>query len=248
MPVGLFLPVHALSFQRGLDRHWFHHPKDFSGDGRIDAGATKYQAARQSQHLVRSLAPVGRMPRRRSGIDHRQATPAPGARQQPGQKRAPTPPRLGTTDAAIGVDRELRLVPVKLRPVNIALVVILQQNFPFVKWFAMAVALAQAPVHQGGPLLAFSIGVSPGIKGVLQNRDHIAVPDRRPIEAHQFLAVGRPGKVGALGGHRHQNPAGAAQFAEPCEDQADHLLDPLVGIKPQPVFAMPDVADRHADS
>ena len=37
------------------------------------------------------------------------------------------------------------------------------------------------------------------------------------------------------------------ELAEPGEDQPDHLLDPLVGIKAEADLAMPDVANRNAD-
>ena len=48
-------------------------------------------------------------------------------------------------------------------------------------------------------------------------------------------------------GHRQQHLPRTTELAEPGEDQPDHLLDPLVGIKAEADLAMPDVANRNAD-
>ena len=140
------------------------------------------------------------------------------------------------------------LVPFELRPVDVAFVVILQQNLPFLKRFAVAVALAGASVDDLGALLAFAVGVGARIERVLEHRDHVAVADRRPVEGDQLLAVGGPREVDLLGRHRQQHLPCAAQLAEPREDQPDHFLDPQVGIEAETDLAMPDVADRHADA
>jgi hypothetical protein len=120
----------------------------------------------------------------------------------------------------------LLLVSFELRPVDVAFVVILQQNLPFLKRFAVAVALAGTPVDDLGALLAFAVGVGARIERVLEHRDHIPVADRRPLEGDQLLAVGGPREVDLLGGHRQQHLPCAAQLAEPREDQPDHFLDP----------------------
>jgi hypothetical protein len=63
----------------------------------------------------------------------------------------------------------LLLVPFELRPVDISVVVILQQNLPLLKRFAVAVALPGASVDNLGALLAFAIGVDARIERVLEH-------------------------------------------------------------------------------
>jgi hypothetical protein len=80
-------------------------------------------------------------------------------------------------------------------------VVILQQNLPLLKRFAVAVALPGPSVDNLSALLAFAIGVGAGIEWVLEYRDHIAIADRRPIEGDQLLAIGGPREVDLPGDH-----------------------------------------------
>jgi hypothetical protein len=63
----------------------------------------------------------------------------------------------------------LLLVPFELRPVDITVVVILQQNLPLLKRFAVAVALPRPSVDNLGALLAFAIGVDARIERVLEH-------------------------------------------------------------------------------
>ena len=194
--------MHAFGFQRGLDSHGLDRPKDFRRDRRVDAGTAEHQAARQAQHLLRSIAPVGRSARRRPSVDHRQPAPASAAGHEAGEQCSSAPARLGATDLTVGIGGELRLVPFELGPIDVALVVILQQNLPGVKRFVVAITFAQAAVDQRGPLLTLSVNVGAGIERVLEHGDDRAVADRRPFEAGQFFAIGRPGKMDRLGAHR----------------------------------------------
>ena len=52
---------------------------------------------------------------------------------------------LRPADLAVGVGGELLLVAFELRPIDVALVVILEQNLPLLERLAVAVALARAP-------------------------------------------------------------------------------------------------------
>ena len=79
--------------------------------------------------------------------------------------------RLRASHLAVSVDRELLLVPFELRPVDVAVVVILQQNLPLLKRLAVAVALPGTSVDDLGALLAFAVGVGARIERVLEHRD-----------------------------------------------------------------------------
>ena len=98
----------------------------------------------------------------------------------------------------MGVRGELGLVPIKLPPIDVPLVVTLEQDLPFFKRSAVAVALAGAALDDLDPLLAFAVGVCPSVEGVLQNRDDVAVADRRPIERDQLRTAAGGGLYGAM--------------------------------------------------
>src|SRR4051812_5904764 len=148
----------------------------------------------------------------------------------------------------MGVRGELGLVPIKLPPIDVPLVVILEQDLPVFKGSAVAVALAGAALDDLGPLLAFAISVCTSVEGVLQNRDDVAVADRRPIERDQLLAFRRSRKVDLIGRHCEMDAASAAELPKSLEDLTDGFLDAQIGIEAEAEIAMPDVSDRHADA
>ena len=49
-------------------------------------------------------------------------------------------------------------------------------------------------------------------------------------------------------GKRDQNLTSATKLAEARKDQADRFLYPQIGIKPEPIVAVPDIADRNAQA
>src|SRR5689334_14559258 len=245
---GLALHPHPLRFQGGLDRHRRHGAEDLPGDGGVDPGTAEPQAARQPQHQVGAVATVDGTSRGKSRVRDRQTPAAAPAGQDPGEQRPAAATRLRAADPAVGVGGELRLVPLELRPIDVALVVPLQQHLPRLGRPAVAVALARATVHDRGALLAFAVDVRPRVEGVLQHGDHVAVADRRPLEGGHSLAVRGTWEVEPVSRQRQQHLPGAAQLAEAREDQPDRLLEPQVGIEAEPCLAMPDVADRHADA
>jgi len=245
---GLALHVPPLGFQRRFDGHRLNRAEKLSGDRRVDAEAAEGEAPRQPEHLVGTLAPVDGLAQPPARVTHHQAAPATATGQKPGEQRPSASPGLRSARLAVGVDRELLLVPFELGPIDIAFVVILEQNLPLFKRLAVTVALPGATLDDLGALLAFSVGVDARIERVLEHGDDAAVTDRRPLEGDQFFAVGGPRKMDLLGAQRQQDLSRAAHLAEPGEDQPDRFLNPQVGIKAETDLAMPDVADRHADA
>jgi hypothetical protein len=63
----------------------------------------------------------------------------------------------------------LLLVPLKVSPVDIALVMILQQHLPLLKRLAVAVAGTGPSIDDLGALLAFAVGVGARIERVLEH-------------------------------------------------------------------------------
>src|SRR5829696_9465745 len=238
----------SLSFQRGLDGHRFHDEEDLPRDRRLNPRAAESQAPGSAQHLVGAIATIDRPARASSRIGHRQPPSAAPAGEEPGQEGASASPGLWAAHQAMGVRGELGLVPIKLPPIDVSLVVILEQDLPFFKGSAVAVTLAGAAIDDLDPLLASAIGVGPSVEGVLQNRDDVAVADRRPIERDQLLAVRRSWKVDLIGRHREMHAASAAELPKSLEDLTDGFLDAQIGIEAEAEIAMPDVSDRHADA
>jgi Protein of unknown function, DUF488 len=85
--------------------------------------------------------------------------------------------------AAIRVGGELLLIAFKLFPVDVALVMILQQDLAVAKGTIVPVGPTRPAINDLGSIDAFAIGVGAGIERVLQHRDDIAVADWRPIES-----------------------------------------------------------------
>src|SRR5262249_35915795 len=156
----------------------------------------------------------------------------------PSQQRASAASRLRTSHLGIVVGCKLLLIPLELCPIDIRLVVILQQNLPFRKRFAVAVALAGASIDDLSALLTFAVGVSASVERVLEHSNHVAVPDRRPLEGDQLLAIGWPREVDLVGSQRQQHLSRAPKFAETSEDQAYDFLEPQVWIEAKTDLAM----------
>ena len=106
----------------------------------------------------------------------------------------PPRPDLASPTRAVGVDRELLLVPLELRPVDITFVVILEHDLPLLERLAVSVGLLRTPIDDLSAILALSVDVGPGIEGILEDRDDVAVADRRPVEGDQRLPSDGRGK------------------------------------------------------
>ena len=85
-----------------------------------------------------------------------------------GQQRASAASRLRTSNLSIAVGRELLLIAFKLRPIDVAFVVILQQDLALRKWLAAATALAGPPINNLGALLTFAVSVGASVKRIFE--------------------------------------------------------------------------------
>ena len=148
----------------------------------------------------------------------------------------------------MGVGRQHRLVAIELGPVDVALVMIVDHHVPGLGGLVVPVGLPCPPLFDHDALLAFAVDVGARIEGVLQQPDHVAVADRRPVEGDGAPAVGGPREDHVLGGKRPMYLPRAAQLAEAYENQTDHLLQAKIGIEVDPGLAMPDVAHGYADT
>jgi len=125
--------------------------------------------------------------------------------------------------------------------------VIADQHVPVLGRLSVTIGLARPSFDQRDPLLAFAVDICPGVEGVLQQRYHVAIAERRPIEARQALPVRGTREEQAFRSKRQMRLARAAKLAEPRKHQPDRLLQPEVRVEAEAEVSMPDIADRHAD-
>ncbi len=111
------------------------------------------------------------------------------AQQDARQQCASASPGLDVAGLRIRVRRKELLDAFVLGPLDVPRVMLFYHNIPLLKRLAMPVSLASPPIDHGRTLLAFAIDVGPGVEGVLQQRDDVAVPQRCPLKARELFAV-----------------------------------------------------------
>ena len=153
--------VQSLGFKRGLDSHWLRGAQKLARDRGVDARAAESQATGLSHHDVHTIATIYGLPRPSAGIAYHQTASTTPTAHNTRQKRAPAPSRFGSAYLAMGVRRELLLVPFELRPINVTLMMFLEHHVPLVAGFAVAVALAGVSIDDRGALFALTVGVDP---------------------------------------------------------------------------------------
>jgi hypothetical protein len=249
-PPLLGLTFHQLPFRRHgrFDHHRFNGANELLNDGFIDAESSEHHTPALTQHngaavaSVNGLSGVARGVRR---IVYRQPTPAAATNEKPDQKGPTAATGLGAVAATIGVGGQLLLVALELRPVAVPLMVLLEEDLAVLQGAVVAIGLAGAPVDDLGAMLALTVGVGARVERVLQDRNDVAIADRRPLEGDHLLAVRRARKVYALGLEGEVDLPSASKQAKSTEDQPRRFLDPGVRIKTQADLAMPDVTDGH---
>jgi hypothetical protein len=164
---GLALHVPPFRQRRRLDRHRLNGADELANDRGIDAQAAKHHTPPLPEHHARAVAAIDRLGGP-SGVVHRQTPPTTPADQKPGQKGSAAPPGLGAILPSIGVGGKLLLVTLELRPVDVAFVMILQKNLALGERAIVSVCLAGSTFDDLRAVLAFTVGVSASVKGVLQ--------------------------------------------------------------------------------
>jgi len=103
---------------------------------------------------------------------------ASAAQDDASQQRPPATAGFLPAGLAVVVGGQRGLVPLEIGPSDIALVVILDQDLPLLKRFAVTVAPTRLTIDQRGPLFAFPIGIGAGVEWVFEHPDDIAIADR----------------------------------------------------------------------
>src|SRR5271156_55215 len=227
---GLALHLPPFRQLRCLDRHGLDGTNELAGECCIDTKPAEHHTPGHADRGVATIAAIdGRVVT--SSIDDTQPTAAAAANQKAAEQGAAAAAGLRTILATIGVGGEQLLIAFKLLPVNVALMMILQQDLAVLERTIVAVGLARPAINDLGSIEAFAVGVGTGIEWVLQHRDDIAVADWRPVEGRHPLAVRWPRKMHLFCLERQMHLAGTAKFAEALKDPAGDLLNPAIRIE-----------------
>ena len=243
---GLALHLPLFRHLRRLDRHGRDGAHEFPGKQRIDAKPAEHHTTRRANRRITTVAPVDGLAGS-SGVDDTHPPSAPATSEQPAEQGAAATTGFGAVLAAVGVGGKLLLIALELLPIDVALVMILQQDLAVLERTMVSVGLARPAIDDLGSIDTFAVGIGTGMERVLQQGDDIAVADRRPVERCHFFAVGRAREMHSLGLESQMHLPGTAQFAEALENPAGDFLDPAIRIEAQADLPMPDIADRHGN-
>ena len=184
------LALHLPLFRqlRGLDRHGLDGTNELASERRIDVKAAEHHTPRHADRGVAAIASIDGAVGT-SGVNDGEPTAAAAANQKAAEQGAAAAAGLRTILATIRVGGELSLIAFEFLPVDVALVMILQQDLAVPKRTVVPVGLTRPAINDLGSIDAFAVGVGAGIERVLQHRDDIAVSDRRPVESCHPLAI-----------------------------------------------------------
>jgi hypothetical protein len=105
---------------------------------------------------------------RSSRIDDIQPPTASTTHQQPAEQGAAATTGFRAILAAIGIGGKLCLIALELFPVDVAFVMILQQDLTLVERPVVAIGFTGPAVDDLGPVDAFAVGIGTGVKWILQ--------------------------------------------------------------------------------
>ena len=196
------------------------------------------------------LAPIATIDRigTSTWVDDRHRSPTAAATQKATEQRLSAAPRLHASRLAKRVGGDLLLIALELRPIDVALVVILQQNLPLLHRFAAAIALSHMPVHNLRLHLALAVAIGTCVEPILQKRENVAIPHRCPVERDHRPAVRRAWTAHLLLRQRQEDLPCATQFTKPREDLPDGFLNTQVGIEAKSGLPVLHVADRDGNA
>jgi hypothetical protein len=166
--LGLALHLALLRQLRCLDRHGLDGANKFASERRIDVKAAEHHTPRQADRDVAAIASIDRAVGT-SGVDDGQPTAAAAANQKAAEQGATAAAGLCTILSTIGVGGELRLIAFKLLPIDVALVMTLEQDLAVPKRTEVPVGLTRPAIDDLGSIDTFAVGVGAGIERVLQH-------------------------------------------------------------------------------
>jgi hypothetical protein len=137
-------------------------------DRSVDAQTSEHHTPPLPEHHVRTIASIDGLadpPGRSRCVIYRQATSATTTDQEPDQKSSAPTAGLGAVASTVGVGRELPLVALELGPVDVTVVMALQEDLAVLERAMMAVGFAGSTVDDLCALLALTVGIGACRKG-----------------------------------------------------------------------------------
>ena len=243
----LLLQIHGSEGR--LDRQGLHDGEQLRSDSIVGPGRTERDTARLSMHLGSQPARVARVAPTPSSVLHAEHPPTASAAQQSGEQRSTSASGLGRAcRLSIRIASDPLLVALEGRPIDVARVVIAEQDRPLRRRAAMTVALAGPPLDERGPVARLPVGIGACIERILQQADDVAIGRQAPAQGIEPLSVGGTGKEQSLSTHVLVNLAAAVEPIEQAEDGVHSLLDATIGVDLEAGFAGPEVANGNRKS
>ncbi len=137
VPLFQIIPMSSFSFHCSLDRHWRHGAQYLSSNSRIDARGAKSHTSWLGQHLIDTFAAIIGMSRSAPRIDDAQSPSTSSAGEQSCKQRPTATPGLNSALLSESINGNKALVPLKLTPIDIAFMMVLEHHFPRSKRFAV---------------------------------------------------------------------------------------------------------------
>ena len=157
--------AHRHRREGGLDAERAQEPQGLGRDRRVDPHAAEGDAGLRPVVEVRAAARAARAEAARAAVGDVEPSPAMAAAQQAGEQRvAPADRAARHQAAAVGVVGDQALVPLELRPGDVALVVIHDQHVPLVALPAVAAHHPLAPVLDRHPARRPAKGIGAGVR------------------------------------------------------------------------------------
>ncbi|HEX6688789.1 MAG TPA: hypothetical protein VF085_09010 [Solirubrobacterales bacterium] len=231
-----------------LDAEWLKTHDHLGADGAIDPHAAERDAGIAAVIEMAAPAVVPTRVAVLAAVGDMQLAAAVAAPQQTGQQRFAAPDRAAAHEApAIGVVADQALVPLKLHPANVTLVVVEDQNLPSAAILAEAAHDALATGLDRDAAAGAPEGIGAGVDRVRQQVTEGVVDRQLPDHLATVRTIFARRQGQALSAHPQVDLADRLQVAELVEHERDGLLDTAIGILLDPIVRALEVADRHGE-
>ena len=250
-PQDMLLRLHGLlgRKQGRVHRRLGHGFEDLFGDRPVDPHAADSDAKTGADMRVVAPALIAMGVTTAHAVEHPHHPSAAAAAHEAGEQRAPTAPGLaGRAPLHVGVLQEHPLVLFEPLPVDVALMMIADQDVPLGHRLGVPGGLHRAAVDDAGPFAFAAESIGAGIERIVQDLHHAVVGRSSPLDPkNDAIAPDHRQLQGGVADPKEDLPR-AAKLLELGEHQADDLLDPLVRVEFNPVVLAPDQTRRQREA
>ena len=233
---------------RRLDAERLKALDHLGADGAVDPHAAERDAAIAAMVDLAAPAVIAARAAVLAAVGDMQLAAAVAAPQQAGQQRLAAPDRAAAHEAfAVGIVGDQPLVPLELRPANVTLVMVADQNLPGAAILAEAAhdPLAAGLDRDAAAGAAEDIGA--GIDRVRQQVVQGVVDRQLPDHLAAFRTIFGRRQRQALLAHPEMDLPHRLQLGELGEGERDRLLNATIGVLLDAIVRRLEVADRHGE-